>query len=106
MKMALAYGGIKSDVMASRLGVSRQTLSRWMADKGAPPRRAYLSEWSVATGVPFEWLATGQTPTGPQPTTPKRDEQLMEQWRNRGKPSSRTPGEVTRRYRVPALAAA
>lgn len=51
--------------MADYLGVSRATLSRWMADKGAPPKRAYIAQWSLQTGVPMEWLERGIEPQDP-----------------------------------------
>lgn len=51
--------------MADYLGVSRATLSRWMADKGAPPRRAYIAQWALATDVPIEWLEKGEEPHDP-----------------------------------------
>jgi transcriptional regulator with XRE-family HTH domain len=51
--------------MADYLGVSRATLSRWMADKGAPPKRAYVAQWALKTDVPMRWLEEGIEPHGP-----------------------------------------
>jgi transcriptional regulator with XRE-family HTH domain len=62
LKIALSHGGIKAEHMADALDVSRQTVSRWMSDKGAPPKRVYLKEWAEATGVPLQWLETGAEP--------------------------------------------
>lgn len=72
MKMALGDDSVQE--MANYLGVSRATLSRWMADKGAPPKRAYLMQWALRTNVPLVWLETGETPTGPGPDGGLEDE--------------------------------
>ena len=65
MKMAL--GDMQRAEMAAQLGVDPGTLSRWMGDKGAPPKRVYLAQWALITGVPLEWLESGldSTPTPP-----------------------------------------
>lgn len=65
MRMSLDYANISVQQMATQLGVSRTTLSRWMADKGERPKRAYISQWALSTGVPFEWIAEGKMPSGP-----------------------------------------
>lgn len=66
-RLKMALGEHKAEWMAEQLGVSRQTLSRWMADRGKPPARAYILQWALATGVDQKWLETGQTPAGPEP---------------------------------------
>lgn len=59
-RMKLAIDGVMSrSEMADQLGVDPGTVSRWCADKGAPPKRAYLAQWAMATGVSLEWLLTG-----------------------------------------------
>ena len=62
LRMSLDYANISVQQMANQLGVSRTTLSRWMADKGERPKRAYLSQWSLSTGVPYEWIDSGKAP--------------------------------------------
>lgn len=64
LQRALAHAGLRAETMADELGVDRRTLSRWMHDKG-PVRRGYLSQWALRCGVPFEWLAYGVEPEGP-----------------------------------------
>ena len=59
MQRALAHAGIRAEDMAAELGVVRATVSRWMHDKGSPPRTIYLRQWALRTGVPFEWLTSG-----------------------------------------------
>jgi transcriptional regulator with XRE-family HTH domain len=60
LRMSLDHAGISVQTMAEQLGVTRATLSRWMSDKGKRPNRAYISQWALGTGVPFEWLNTGE----------------------------------------------
>jgi transcriptional regulator with XRE-family HTH domain len=62
LKMALGNDPGSVQKMAAYLGVSRATLSRWMGDKGTPPKRAYIAQWSLQTGVPMEWLEQGIEP--------------------------------------------
>jgi transcriptional regulator with XRE-family HTH domain len=62
LKMALAYGDVAAHDMADQLGVARATVSRWMADKGTPPRRAYLTQWALITGVDVNWLIGNGAP--------------------------------------------
>jgi len=66
-RLKMALGHHKAEWMADQLGVSRQTLSRWMADKGTPPARAFVRQWALITGVDQKWLETGETPAKPEP---------------------------------------
>ena len=66
-RMQMALGDMKVQDIADTLGVNRATVGRWMHDKGAPPKRAYLLQWALATGVDRQWLETGETPAGPEP---------------------------------------
>ncbi len=61
MKRALSHAGIKAEDMADELGVTRQTISRWVNDVGAPPRSLYVKEWALRTGVDYSWLIYGTT---------------------------------------------
>jgi transcriptional regulator with XRE-family HTH domain len=49
--------------MAQALGVSRQTVGRWMSDR-VEPRSIYLKEWALRTSVDYGWIVTGQTGPG------------------------------------------
>ncbi len=41
-RLKMSLGDMAVGDMAVALGVSRATMSRWMADRGSPPKRAYL----------------------------------------------------------------
>jgi transcriptional regulator with XRE-family HTH domain len=62
--------GVDQAELAEILGVSRSSVSN--AETGsAVPRRITMRAWAEATGVPLEWLTTGEwAPRGsnPQPT--------------------------------------
>ena len=65
-RMKMALGEMKVQEMADALGVNRATVGRWMRDDGARPRRAYLLQWAIMTGVDATWLETGEDPADPQ----------------------------------------
>ncbi len=46
--------------LASAVGVQRSAVSHWEASSGKSPSAAHLREAAMATGVQFEWLATGR----------------------------------------------
>src|SRR5260370_36855122 len=60
---ALAHGGVSVEGMAAELGVSRSTISRWMNDRGAPPRGGYVKLWSQRAGVSVEGVLGGAPAT-------------------------------------------
>lgn len=55
LQRALAHAGLSIEEMAAELGVSRQTVSRWLNEHGSP-KRGYLTVWAMRCGVPFDWL--------------------------------------------------
>lgn len=76
-RLKMALGDMKRDEMAGVLGVNPATVSRWMSDKGAPPKRAYLAQWAFATGVSVDWLESGEpVPTTTPPDPGQRDAAL------------------------------
>jgi transcriptional regulator with XRE-family HTH domain len=56
LQRALAHAGIGAQEMADELGVTRSTVSRWMNDRGGPPRLIYVRQWALLTGVPASWV--------------------------------------------------
>lgn len=70
MRKARAVTGLTTREFARELGVSQQTVVNAENDHVAV-RRTTLSGWSLATGVPREWLETGEwapRDSNPQPT--------------------------------------
>jgi transcriptional regulator with XRE-family HTH domain len=63
LQRSLSHAGIGVEEMADEMGVSRSTVGRWLNDRGAAPKAAYLKMWALRTGVPFAWLADTD-PTG------------------------------------------
>ena len=76
LQKALTISGTKSEDMADYLEVSRNTISNYINGRTAP-KKVYLREWALKTGVPLSWLETGvfddpDAPVGPagiEPTT-------------------------------------
>lgn len=62
---ALAVANMSNQDMAEALDVSRNTVSNYI-NGNTHPKRLYLKEWAVRTGVPPEWLETGHVPHGPE----------------------------------------
>lgn len=65
MRKALDVAGVGVQDMADYLGVSRQSVSKWINGRGLVDRRTTIA-WALRTGVPLVWLETGEAPaTGP-----------------------------------------
>lgn len=60
-RLKMALGTMASHDMADALEVSRTTVSRWMADRGAPPRSVYVKQWALITRTNAEWLLAGRS---------------------------------------------
>lgn len=69
LQMALGHGHVTVQEMADDLGMARSSLSRWLNDHGAPPRRIFILRWAVRTGVDAHWLEFGHT-KNPRPDDP------------------------------------
>lgn len=66
IQMALAFGGLKHADLMEKFEVSRETVSRWCRDHGAPPKKFILNEIAVMCGVSPRWLIDGSSgPQGP-----------------------------------------
>lgn len=63
LRKAREEAGLEQQELAQMIGVARNTVSN--AEKGkVNPRQIVLNQWSLATGVPLQWLQNGETPTG------------------------------------------
>ena len=61
LRKARELTGLDQGDFAAEIGVSRNSVSN--AETGATrPIRVTLRAWSMRTGVPIEWLLTGQAP--------------------------------------------
>jgi transcriptional regulator with XRE-family HTH domain len=60
LNRALDHAGVSVEGIAADLGVSRSTISRWINDRGAPPRTIYIREWALRCGVDYRWLRSGE----------------------------------------------
>lgn len=65
---SLRVSGVGVGDIAVELGVTRQTVANWTSGRTAP-KRVYRKQWALFTGVPYEWLETGQK-KDPQPKGP------------------------------------
>lgn len=60
IRTARKHGGISQAVLAQQVGVHRSAVSHWESSKPKRPNIGHLLSIAVATGVQFEWLATGR----------------------------------------------
>jgi transcriptional regulator with XRE-family HTH domain len=58
LRKSLHVAGLSNQDMADYLGVSKNTVSRWITG-AIDPKISMVRLWALRTGVPFEWLATG-----------------------------------------------
>ena len=62
MKKARKQAGFSQAALAEKLGVDRSAVSQWERQTPACPTFSHLVGIATATGVSFEWLATGRGP--------------------------------------------
>lgn len=56
---ALRVADMTMEDMAYELGIHRTSIGRWINETSNRPRKAYLKQWALRTGVDFEWLVNG-----------------------------------------------
>jgi transcriptional regulator with XRE-family HTH domain len=61
LRKARESTGMTQSDMANRLGIGRRSVSRY-EDGIHTPKAMTVMAWAMATGVPYDWLATGQLP--------------------------------------------
>lgn len=76
LRKARATTGLSSADFADLIGVSQKTVNNAEGDKHGV-RKIVLNAWSLATGVPVQWLEHGVVPDGGDgPDGPGEDAQL------------------------------
>lgn len=60
IRLSRRHGGISQAALAAQAGVHRSAVSHWESNKPKRPNIGHLLAIAVATGVQFEWLATGR----------------------------------------------
>ena len=60
IRTARRHGAISQASLAQQVGVHRSAVSHWESSKPKRPNIGHLLAIAVATGVQFEWLATGR----------------------------------------------
>lgn len=60
IKQARKDAGLSQTALAVRLGVDRSAVAQWERNTAAGPTVEHLRKIALATGVSFEWLATGR----------------------------------------------
>jgi transcriptional regulator with XRE-family HTH domain len=63
LQKAREVTGLNTREFADAIGVSQKTVTDAENDR-RQPRRIMLNAWSLATGVPREWLETGEVSDG------------------------------------------
>jgi len=58
MALALRHARLTNQDMADYLGVTRETVSRWVNGRSTP-NLGVMRLWALRTEVPLEWLETG-----------------------------------------------
>lgn len=66
MRKAREDAGLDQGQLAELIGVSRNTVSG-TERRTNNPRKHVVMAWAMATGVPYEWLVTGEYETTPGP---------------------------------------
>ncbi|MDO1481429.1 helix-turn-helix domain-containing protein [Rhodococcus ruber] len=62
LRKAREVAGLTQTELAQILELTRRTIS-YLESGERPPKRTVLAGWSLATGVPIEWLETGTAPS-------------------------------------------
>ena len=87
MRRSLRLAGVSVQDMADYLEVARNTVSTWINGRITPSGQT-LRLWAMRTGVPYEWLRTGELPVDDDPPTP---DPLYAPWDSNPEPSDSQP---------------
>jgi len=81
IRVARQRAGIPQRELAERIGVTRGAVANWESATGVLPATERLQRIAHATGVAFEWLATGRGPAAYAPSlddVPAADIEIVE----------------------------
>ena len=59
MRVSMRRAGVGVSAMADYFGVRRETIGTWINGRIRPGTQS-LRLWALRTGVPYEWLRTGE----------------------------------------------
>lgn len=60
IRQARKSAGLSQAKLAAGIGVDRSAVAQWERETASAPTVGHLAQIAVATGVSFEWLATGR----------------------------------------------
>ncbi|RPE75783.1 helix-turn-helix transcriptional regulator [Vulcaniibacterium tengchongense] len=60
IRLARRHAGLSQAALGAAVGVQRSAVGHWESQRGKFPSVAHLRGIALATGVQFEWLATGR----------------------------------------------
>ena len=69
IRRARVQARLSQSELARAVGVNRSALAQWEREGGTHPNVEHLATVSVATRVPFEWLATGRGDPAESPSS-------------------------------------
>jgi transcriptional regulator with XRE-family HTH domain len=69
IRLARRHAAMSQTQLAQAVGVQRSAVSHWEAPQGKNPSVKHMREIAMATGVQFEWLATGRGQMAPSRDT-------------------------------------
>lgn len=65
LRRAREDAGWNQEELAHAIDISKNTVSSYETGR-VKPRRIVLKQWALATGVPLEWLLSGEAPAVPK----------------------------------------
>lgn len=104
LRKARELTGLDQGPFAEQLGVSRGTVSNYERSTTEHYKPIVLRAWALATGVPLEWIETGQGPSS-GPTPPDDGEALRKLTASKASRHQRHASGNTANYPVSAQAA-
>ena len=63
LRKAREASGLDQEQLAEAIAMSRTSVSNYETGAASNPRKIVLNAWSLATGVPVQWITTGIAPT-------------------------------------------